>query len=200
MATGALVLTGLAWTVADAGNRFREWVAGAPSTPGPDRSGRSSDPSPSQPSASGPDADADGRTPQASEPSPAPPGTPRPIGLVLQRLDAKNSLSFQKPYQRDDREGDIRFDCEDAGCALESDTSVFIQMFTHEGVSLDECRLMLAPAGQRRWTLASVPVGGQICVKHASGDIALLTVQTKSTGLPELASVTMDMTIWRDAA
>ncbi|CAL9289613.1 serine/threonine-protein kinase [Streptomyces sp. SudanB52_2052] len=202
VATGALVLTGLAWTVADAGNRFREWVAGAPSTPGPDRSGRSSDPSPSpsQPSASGPDADADGRTPQASEPSPAASGTPRPIGLVLQRLDAKNSLSFQKPYQRDDREGDIRFDCEDAGCALESDTSVFIQMFTHEGVSLDECRLMLAPADQRRWTLASVPVGGQICVKHASGDIALLTVQTKSTGLPELASVTMDMTIWRDAA
>ncbi|CAM5653463.1 Serine/threonine-protein kinase PknD [Streptomyces afghaniensis] len=30
---GALVLTGLAWMVADAGNRFGDWVAGAPSRP-----------------------------------------------------------------------------------------------------------------------------------------------------------------------
>jgi hypothetical protein len=175
-------------------------VAGAPSTPGPDGSRRSPDPSTARPSDSGPAAESGGRTPRAAKPSATASGTPRPIGRVLQRLDAKNSLSFREPYQRDDREGDIRFDCEDAGCALESDTSVFVQMFTDEGVSLDECRLMLAHADRRRWPLASVPVAGQICVRHASGDIALLTVQTKSTALPELAFLTMDMTIWRDAA
>ncbi|MFF8938366.1 serine/threonine-protein kinase [Streptomyces paradoxus] len=197
---GVVALGGLLWTVQDAGNRFRDWVAGAPSTPGPDTPGRSADSPTTSPSASGPAADAEGRTPQASKPSPTVSGTPRPIGLVLQRLDAKSSLSFEKPFQRDDREGDIRFDCENAGCALESDTSVFVQMFTDEAVSLDECRLMLAHADRRRWPLASVPVGGQICVQHASGDIALLAVQTKSTALPELAALTMDMTIWRDAA
>ncbi|MFJ5727376.1 serine/threonine-protein kinase [Streptomyces paradoxus] len=197
---GVMGLGGLLWTVQDAGNRFYDWVAGAPSTPGPDTPGRSADSPTASPSASGPAADAEGRTPQASKPSPAVSGTPRPIGLVLQRIDGKSSLSFAKPFQRDDREGDIRFDCEDTGCALESDTSVFVQMFTDEAVSLDECRLMLAHADQRRWPLASVPVGGQICVQHASGDIALLAVQTKSTALPELAALTMDMTIWRDAA
>ena len=197
---GVVALGGLLWTVQDAGNRFRDWVAGAPSTPGPDTSGRSADSPTASPSASGRAADAEGRTPQAPEPSPTASGTPRPIGRVLQRLDAKSSLDFEKPFQRDDREGDIRFDCEDTGCALESDTSVFVQMFTDEAVSLDECRLMLAHADQRRWPLASVPVGGQICVKHASGDIALLTVQTKSTALPELAALTMDMTIWRRSA
>ncbi|GHC52741.1 hypothetical protein RFN57_36235 [Streptomyces violaceochromogenes] len=56
------------------------------------------------------------------------------------------------------------------------------------------------PTGRRRRPLASVPVGGQICVRHASGDIALLTVQTKQTALPELAALTMDMAIRRRAA
>ncbi|PTH89762.1 serine/threonine protein kinase [Streptomyces sp. A244] len=197
---GVVALGGLLWAVQDAGDKFRDWVAGAPSTPGPDTSGRSADPSTASPSASGAAADAEGRTPQAPESSPTAAGTPRPIGRVLQRLDAKSSLSFEEPFQRDDREGDIRFDCENAGCAVESDTSVFVQMFTDEGVSLDECRLMLAHADQRRWPLASVPVGGQICVRHDSGDIALLTVQVKSTALPELAALTMDMTIWRRSA
>ncbi|MZF88492.1 serine/threonine-protein kinase [Streptomyces sp. SID5643] len=197
---GVVALGGLLWAVQDAGNTFGDWVAGAPSTPGPGPSGRSAGPSTASPPASGRAADAEGGTPQASKPSPTASGTPRPIGLVLQRLDAKNSLSFEKPFQREDRKGDIRFDCENTGCALESDTSVFVQMFTDEAVSLDECRLMLAHADQRRWPLASVPVAGQICVKHESGDIALLTVQTKSTALPELAALTLDMTIWRRAA
>jgi hypothetical protein len=199
-AVAVVAIGGLLWTVQDAGNRFRDWVAGAPATPDPDRTGRSADPSTASPSASGPVVDAEGRTPQASEPSPTASGTPRPIGLVLQRLDAKSSLSFEKPFQRDDPDGDIRFDCEDVGCALKSDTSVFVQIFTDEGVSLDECGPMLAHADRHRWPLASVPVGGQICVKHASGDIALLTVQTKQTALQELAALTVDMTIWRAAS
>ncbi|MFF5515747.1 serine/threonine-protein kinase [Streptomyces coeruleorubidus] len=200
---GALVLTGLAWTVADAGNRFRDWVAGAPSTPGPEKSGRSSTPESSTgaPSASGPASGAGGGTPEASRPTPAATKSPQVIAQAPLLLNAESSLSFDRPLRRDDRKGDIRFDCGDPSCELESDTSVFVQMFTDEAVSLDECRLLLGGADRpHRWTLASVAAGSQICVKHSSGDIALLVVQTKSTALPELASLMVDMTVWKKAA
>ncbi|MFH9059841.1 serine/threonine-protein kinase [Streptomyces coeruleorubidus] len=195
---GALVLTGLAWTVADAGNRFRDWVAGAPSTPGPEKSGRSSAPESSRsPSASA----AGGGAPEASRPTPAASKSPQVIAQAPLLLNAKSSLSFDRPLRRDDRKGDIRFKCENPSCELESDTSVFVQMFTDEAVSLDECRLLLGGADRpHRWTLASVAAGSQICVKHSSGDIALLVVQTKSTALPELASLMVDMTVWKKAA
>ncbi|MFF9804575.1 serine/threonine-protein kinase [Streptomyces coeruleorubidus] len=203
LTAGALVLTGLAWTVADAGNRFRDWVAGAPSTRGPEESGRSSGPESSTgaPSASGAASGAGGGTPEASRPSPAASKSPQVIAQAPLLLNAESSLSFERPLRRDDRKGDIRLDCASAGCALESDTSVFVQMFTDEAVSLDECRLLLRGADRRHsWTLASVAAGSQICVKHSSGDIALLVVQTKSTALPELAFLTVDMTVWKEAA
>ncbi|MER5835642.1 serine/threonine-protein kinase, partial [Streptomyces sp. NPDC002130] len=78
VAAGALVLTGLAWTVADAGSRFGEWVAGAPSTPGPQESGRASGPASSSASegrtgASG----ADSRTPAGVAPSPTKSASPQ---------------------------------------------------------------------------------------------------------------------------
>ncbi|MDQ0752370.1 serine/threonine protein kinase [Streptomyces africanus] len=201
---GALVLTGLVWTVTDAGNRFRDWVAGAPSTPGPGKSGRSSAPESSAgaPSASGPasGAEAGGGTPEASRPSPAASKSPQVATQASLLLTAKTSLSLERPLWRDDRKGDIRFNCENPSCELESDTSVFVQMFTDEAVSLDECRLLLGAADRHRWTLASVAADSQICVKHPSGDIALLVVQTKSTALPELGSLMVDMTVWKKAA
>ncbi|MFF6911909.1 hypothetical protein [Streptomyces sp. NPDC012466] len=115
-------------------------------------------------------------------------------------LTPENSLSFRKPFMRDDRKGDIRFDCKSVGCAVESDTSVFLQLFGKSGATLDECRLMLASADRHRWTLAGAAAGSEICVKHSNGDIALLVLQTKQTALPEVAALTVDMTIWRDAA
>ncbi|MFJ4567169.1 hypothetical protein ACIP4U_26390 [Streptomyces caelestis] len=72
-------------------------------------------------------------------------------------------------------------------------------MSTDEAVSLDECRFLLGGAERHRWPLASVAAGSQICVKHPSGDIALLVVQTKSTALPELAFLMVDMTVWKKA-
>ncbi|MDN0200720.1 hypothetical protein [Streptomyces sp. S.PNR 29] len=118
----------------------------------------------------------------------------------LRRLDAKTSLDFEEPVQREDRKGDIRFDCEEAGCALESDTSVFVQLFGASGASLDECRLLLASADSHRLPLAAAANGSEICVKHSSGDIALLVLRTKSTALPEIAFLQLDMTVWRAAA
>jgi serine/threonine protein kinase len=203
---GALVLTGFAWLVADAGDRFRDWVAGAPSTPGPEDSERSSA-SGSSASASAPTsgggADSSGtggRTPEASKPSSTMSESPQVVSQAPLMLDAKTSLSFDKPLWREDRKGDIRFDCKEAGCALDSDTSVFVQLFGKSGATLDECRLMLASADRHRWPLAAAAAGSEICVKRSSGDIALLVIQTKSTALPELAFLQLDMTIWRKAA
>ncbi|MDF3141332.1 MULTISPECIES: serine/threonine-protein kinase [unclassified Streptomyces] len=199
---GVLVLSGFAWMVSDAGGRFRDWVAGAPSTPGPKESEGSSTPESSagSPSASGHGSGAGDGTSDAAQPSPTASKSPQAVPYPLQRLDAKSSLSFKEPVQREDRKGDIRFDCKDVGCALDSDTSVFVQLFGASGASLDECRLLLASADRRRWPLAGAANGSQICVKHSSGDIALLVLQTKSTALPELAFLQLDMTIWREAA
>ncbi|MFH8798739.1 serine/threonine-protein kinase [Streptomyces sp. NPDC017936] len=201
---GALVLTGLTWTVTDAGDRFRDWVAGAPSTPGPEESARSSTASP-PPSASaagagGGRSGTDGGTPGASRSSPAASRSPQTVAHPLLQLDANTSLSFDEPVQREDRKGDIRFGCEEAGCALESDTSVFVQMFGEPGTTLDDCRLFTRSADSHRLPLAAAANGSEICVKNPAGDIALLVLQTKSTALPELAFLQLDMTVRRTAA
>ncbi|MGW6789966.1 serine/threonine-protein kinase [Streptomyces chartreusis] len=197
--TAVALLTGLVWTLPDARDRFRDWVSGGSATPGPARSSASS-------TASVPASDkgTDAKSPKDTKPSPSPTASasPGPIANSPLWLDAKSSLSFTKPFQRRDRKGDIRFDCKDAGCSLDSDSSVFVQIFddTGAGVSLDECRLLLASADRHRWPLAAAANGSQICVRHSSGDIALLVLQQKSTALPDLAFLLLDMTIWRKAA
>ncbi|MBZ9642355.1 serine/threonine-protein kinase [Streptomyces sp. PSKA30] len=200
---GALLLMGLAWTVADAGDRFGDWVAGSRSTPGPADSARSSASSSASAPASegsGQTSGADGRTPEGSQPSSTASKSPQPVVSPLQWLDAKNSLSFKEPVQREDRKGDIRFDCQEAGCALESDTSVFTLMLDGPGATLDDCRLFAGASDTRHLSLAAAANGSEICVKHSSGDIALLVIQTKSTALPDIAFLNVDMTIWRAAA
>ncbi|MFJ3616696.1 serine/threonine-protein kinase [Streptomyces iakyrus] len=198
-AAGALVLTGLAWVVADAGSRFGEWVAGAPSTPGPRESGRSSESASASEGRTGASGTGS-RDSETSAPSPTKSASPQAEVHAPLMLTPDNSLSFREPFMRDDRKGDIRLDCESVGCAVESDTSVFLQLFGKSGATLDECRLMLASADRRSWTLAGAAAGSEICVRHSDGDIALLVLQTKSTARPELAQVMLDMTIWRDAA
>ncbi|MFD0437536.1 serine/threonine-protein kinase [Streptomyces chartreusis] len=200
--TAVALLTGLVWMLPDARDRFRDWASGGSATPGPNGSTRSSESS--EASARASEEATDARTPKDAKPSPSPtaPASPGPIANSPLWLDAKSSLSFTKPFQRWDRKGDIRFDCKDAGCSLDSDTSVFVQIFddTGAGVSLDECRLLLASADRHRWPLAAAANGSQICVKHSSGDIALLVLQTKATALPDLAFLQLDLTIWRKAA
>ncbi|MGW4543115.1 protein kinase domain-containing protein [Streptomyces chartreusis] len=200
--TAVALLTGLVWMLPDARDRFRDWASGGSATPGPNGSTRSSESA--EASARASEEATDARTPKDAKPSPSPtaPASPGPIANSPLWLDAKSSLSFTKPFQRWDRKGDIRFDCKDAGCSLDSDTSVFVQIFddTGAGVSLDECRLLLASADRHRWPLAAAANGSQICVKHSSGDIALLVLQTKATALPDLAFLQLDMTIWRKAA
>ncbi|WP_369173555.1 serine/threonine-protein kinase [Streptomyces sp. R28] len=202
VAAGALVLSGFAWMVSDAGDRFRDWVAGAPSTSGPQESEGSSTPdsSAASPSASGHGAGAGDGTPAAAQPSPTVSTSPQATPYPLVWLDGKSSVSFKDPEDmRKDRKGDIRLVCGQT-CALESDTSEFALLYTKPGATLDSCRIALSDPEGRRLPLAATANGSEICIKHSSGDIALFVIQTQSTALPKIAFVTANMTIWREAA
>ncbi|MGK5629373.1 serine/threonine-protein kinase [Streptomyces sp. URMC 123] len=219
---GVLLLTGLAWTLVEAVGKARSsWAS--PSASSDTASGKASDTSSdassasdtassssasgssSAPSSSGASSGAasagsGGAAPGASRPSPAAPKAPQAVPYPFQWLDAKTSLSIKEPVRHEDNKGDIRFDCKEAGCALESDTSVMTMLFSKPGASFDSCRLALTGADSHRLPLAAAAAGSEICVKHSSGDIALLVVQTKSTALPKIAFMTADMTVWRAGA
>ncbi|MFE7232831.1 serine/threonine-protein kinase [Streptomyces sp. NPDC057596] len=198
---GALLLAGLTWTTMDAANRLRhsgaDRGATASSTPPPEGSARSSASS----SAATPTSAAADRAPGPSHPSSTVSKPPRAIPYPGISLDQNNSLDIKKAVERSDRKGDIRFGCKEVGCELESDTSVMVLMVGKPGATFDECRLFTdAAASQafdRRIQLAATAAGSEICVKHPSGDIALLVIDVKSTALPELGFVRADMTVWR---
>ncbi|GAA2385756.1 serine/threonine-protein kinase [Streptomyces glaucosporus] len=210
VAAGALLLTGLGWTVVNMVDQLRRLDISGPSTPGPDASARPSESS----DASAPDArdsrgsgdsgGDDGRAPDASGPPSTAPsaasGQPQAVPYALQRLNEKNSLDIKEPGgQRKDRKGDIRFVCGDTSCSLESDTSVIGVSYGKPGASLETCRSVLDGAESHSLPLAVVATGSEICVKHPSGDIALLVVQVKSTALPDsgVSFLMADMTVWR---
>jgi hypothetical protein len=119
-------------------------------------------------------------------------------------LRRANSLSLNEPMLPEDRTGDIRLDCEDdVDCALQSDTSRFVQLFNGKAASPEACRHLLGGATgpeYRTWTLAAADEGTQICVGNDSGDIAALTIQVKQTALREEAFLQLGMTVWRKAA
>ncbi|MER7109839.1 serine/threonine-protein kinase [Streptomyces sp. NPDC000229] len=194
---GALVLTGLTWL---GGHRFGlgEGAADTPaSAPGPTKSARSTAP----PSSTPPTA---GGSPRALQPAPNAALAPGADVRSPVWLNEKNSLSLREPMLRDDRAGDIRLDCEDGvDCALQSDTSVFLQMFNGKAASLDACRHLLSGAtgsAYRTWSLAAADDGTQFCVKNASGDIGILAIQVKQTAIREAAFLQLSMNVWRKAA
>ncbi|MDX2824079.1 serine/threonine protein kinase [Streptomyces ipomoeae] len=205
VAAGAVLVAGLAWTVRETTNRLRDRDTTTSSTTGPTTSERSSEPSSTSESASGAGG---GTAEEASRPSPTAPSTPRPRAYPQQWLDEKRALDIQKPNNLEDTKGDadaIRFVCENVGCALESDTSAMVLLYSDPGATLDSCRTALTGAGaeSRELPLAAAAVGSEICVKHPSGDIALLVIQVKSTALwdkPGISFLTADMTVWRAAA
>ena len=116
-------------------------------------------------------------------------------------LDAKQSVGLKDPGKGlKGGTGDIRFSCETQGCELESDTSVFVQMYGKPGTTLDDCRLFLQHSKQHRLPLNTVANGTEICVRSASGDIALYEVTTKSTAVRDYAFLLGNLTLWRGAA
>ncbi|MFB6671841.1 serine/threonine-protein kinase [Streptomyces sp. NPDC056390] len=209
-----LVLSVLAWTVMDATGVFRDrgdtGSDGTSTSAGadPSTSAGASASSSASPQAAGETSGADGNgADEESDKAGDTAGDPATAGRVRgephsgQWLDAKNSLSFNDPYQRKDRKGDIRFTCaKDASCALESDTSVFVMIFGEPGADLEECRRLTSGQKTHRLTLAAAASGTEICVRHRNGDIALLVIQTKSTAMPDIAFLSTDMTVWRRGA
>lgn len=203
VAAAVLLLTGLTWTVSTLADRVGHRGAATSSASGPEGSERSSSSTPVPPGGPrrtpGPAAEAGDTAPETSRAPSAPPARPRAVAYPLQWLDAKNSLSVEEPVERKNRTGDIRLVCAERGCALESRTSVMTMLYTDPGATLDTCRAVLDSADSHRLPLAAAAAGSEICVKHPSGDIALLVIQVKSTALPAsgVSFVTADMTVWR---
>ncbi|PWI20411.1 serine/threonine protein kinase [Streptomyces sp. Act143] len=199
---GVLLITGLVWQARQNTDDTRDRDTASSSTPDPTRSGRSA--GSSAKGADAADAAAGNSTEEGASPSPTESGPPRAHAYPQQRLDEDNSLYIHadKPGTRDDRKGDIRLTCKEIGCALESDSSHMVQMFGDPGTTFDECRLLLGGAKGdefRDWTLTSAAAGTEYCVKHPSGDIALLVIQLKSTAMwdtPGMSSLYVDMTVW----
>ncbi|MGW0748341.1 serine/threonine-protein kinase [Streptomyces sp. NPDC002587] len=197
---GAVLLTGLTWLGKGAADRMRELDASRAKPGGPAAAGQVT---PSGPTASAGSAGSagGGEAPKPSGSAPGPTRPPKPLahphpGL---RLDEKNSIGIKDPVRRDDLTGDIRLNCEVTGCQLVSDTSVFTMLYAEPGTgSLDTCSLLTRAATSKEFPLAAAAGGSEICVRHPSGDIALLVIQIKSTQYVKgtSGSVTADMTVW----
>ncbi|MEV0989874.1 serine/threonine-protein kinase [Streptomyces sp. NPDC049949] len=186
----AALLTGLAWTVMDAADRARQRSAAAATSPGPASGGKATGSA-----GAGGSGGAASSTPEASKP-------PAPVPYPQVRLDEKNSIGIKDPVRREDRTGDIRLECEKNSCELVSDTSVIVQLFADPGTgNLDTCGLLTKAATQHKLPLAASAPGTEICVRHPSGDVALLVIQIKPVvRLPDLPGwITADMTVWRAA-
>ncbi|MEV6729819.1 serine/threonine-protein kinase [Streptomyces sp. NPDC051364] len=190
----AALLTGLAWTVMDAAERVRERNAAAAMSPGPASGGKATGAGGAGGSiGSGGSGGSATSTPKASKP-------PAPVPFPQVRLDERNSIGIKDPVRREDRTGDIRLDCEKNSCALASDASVLVQLYADPGTgNLDTCGLLTKAATQHELPLAASAPGTEICVRHPSGDIALLVIQTKPVvRLPDLPGwISADMTVWR---
>ncbi|MGW3322935.1 serine/threonine-protein kinase [Streptomyces virginiae] len=134
-------------------------------------------------------------------PSPTPSVPPKAIPYPGLRLDDSNSVGIKEPVERATRSGDLRLSCDRVHCELQSDTSVIIQLSGKPNGSLDSCRAALDGKGTRKQPLDGAAAGSEFCVKHQSGDIALLVLTIKSTPrLEDLPSfLVADMTVWRAA-
>lgn len=177
---GALLVAGLAWTVMEAGDRNGRPEALGSSTPLPGASTKA----PASSKGFGTTSASGRRTPGTADSSATVSESPKPQAYPLLWLDEKQSLDIKEPVDRDDVKGDIRFVCGSVTCALESDTSVIGMLYTDRpGATLDSCRIALGVASGHRLSLAAAAAGSEICIKHRSGDIALLVIQVKSTAL-----------------
>ncbi|MGI5456828.1 protein kinase domain-containing protein [Streptomyces sp. CA-249302] len=199
VSAGVLLMAGLAWLLKDAMDGIRDRDTASSSTAGATGGGGSSASSSSgsgAKSGSGSAAGSGGGTGSSSGGSASPEALPYPFRWI----DEKNSLNLREPIEPKNAKGDIRLDCKDAGCALDSRTSVITQLTGRPGATYDTCRTALTGVKSHSLGLAWAAKGSEICVRNRSGDIALLVIQVKSTALwdtPGMSFVTADMTVWR---
>ncbi|MFD4938226.1 serine/threonine-protein kinase [Streptomyces virginiae] len=191
------VLLGTAWSVVDrAADNLRDRVKS------PTAKGTSAGPAGS---ASGDptrkSAEAGSQAGPTPSPSPTPSVAPKAFPYPALRLNDSNSVGIKEPVERATRSGDLRLACGRGNCELQSDTSVIVQLSGKPNGSLESCRAALDGKGRRSQSLDSAAAGSEFCVKHQSGDIALLVLAIKSTpwmdNLPSF--LVADMTVWRVA-
>ncbi|MET8766192.1 protein kinase [Streptomyces sp. NPDC004658] len=195
VAGGALLVALLAWSVMDAKNRSGGREAADSRTTATGQSPRASA---SASGAASDSRDSSGGAARSSAPTPSQPQA-EPYAPLM--VDAKHPMSIEDPFGKPKNDkGAIRFGCKTSSCELESGGSVFVQMVGGHGTTLDECRLFLKHATAHRLSLAASAAGTEICIKHPSGDIALFTIQTKSTAMPDIGFVMGDLAVWRNAA
>ncbi|MFJ6049071.1 serine/threonine-protein kinase [Streptomyces sp. NPDC092307] len=191
------LLLGVAWSVVDkAADNVRD-RAKSPTTKG--TSAGSAGSASGDPTLKSTDA-----APKSSpSPSPTPSAPPKPIPYPALTLREENSISIKEPVERAARSGDLRLTCGRVDCDLESDTSVIVQLSGKPNGSLDSCRAALEGRTEKSRSLMLAASGSEFCVKHQSGDIALLVLTLKSMPVMSLEDVSsfviVDMTVWRAA-
>ncbi|MGW0707457.1 protein kinase domain-containing protein [Streptomyces sp. NPDC002643] len=197
---GVLLVTGLTWTVWRGTDLFRDRDTASASAPDSTASARGSSKSSSESSSKSRSTSGAGSgAPEVSDPSAAPSKAPQPQAFPQRWLDEERALSIEDP-DREGGDGDIRFVCEDVGCALESDTTDIRLLYSEPGATLDTCRTAFAGTESHDLPLPAVAAGSEICVKNPAGDIGLLVVQVKSTALwdsPGISFLLADLTLWR---
>ncbi|MER5947174.1 protein kinase [Streptomyces sp. NPDC001904] len=202
-----LVLSGLVWTGLNPGGMFgrgkgdgdRDRVA-AGATPSGSASGTASGSGAEAKADTADDGTGKAAGTAGSGAASTPAAEPTVYGKSQMWLDAKNSLSFDDPYQRKDRKGEIRFSCEQAGCELTSDTAVFMQIFGKPDADREMCDLMTRTKTGKKshtWPLAASAVGTQFCVRSGDGRLASLVIDVKSTAMPDIAFLSVDMAYWK---
>ncbi|MFJ9664373.1 serine/threonine-protein kinase [Streptomyces sp. NPDC101219] len=208
-----------AWTVLDAvgdlgrggGERGRDTAASASGTPGPDADRTAGSGGAGKGTGEGTDADVDtdksgtgadadasaGRDTGAGADAD---GKPRAHGYSGLMLTPDDSLRYDDGTVYDNRKEDIRFSCSAVSCELESDTVVFTRVYGDPGDGThDMCDLMTANTKTRRVPTAAIAAGTEICVRDQDGNVGLLVVETKSTAIPKLGFLRVDLTVWRTA-
>lgn len=210
-----------AWTVLDAvgdlgrggGERGRDTAASASGTPGPDADRPAGSGGAGKGTGEGTDADVDtdksgtgagadadasaGRDTGAGGAADAD-GKPRAHGYSGLMLTPDNSLRYGDGTVYDNRKEDIRFSCSAVSCELESDTVVFTRVYGDPGDGThDMCDLMTANTKTRRVPTAAIAAGTEICVRDQDGNVGLLVVETKSTAIPKIGFLRVDLTVWR---
>ncbi|MFD5654461.1 serine/threonine-protein kinase [Streptomyces sp. NPDC127039] len=149
-------------------------------------------------STTGPGARSSGGTSDTAADGPTVGATaPQAHVYITPLLTQDNSVNIHNGEESKNRKGDVRFGCESAGCELTSDTSVMVHNILGPGATYETCRQLTADQeASHELLLADKAAGSEICVKHRNGDIALMVIQTKSTALPDVGFVTMDLTVW----
>ncbi|MGW7220002.1 hypothetical protein [Streptomyces sp. NPDC054826] len=113
-------------------------------------------------------------------------------------LTPDNSLRYGDGTVYDNRKEDIRFSCSAVSCELESDTVVFTRVYGDPGDGThDMCDLMTANTKTRRVPTAAIAAGTEICVRDQDGNVGLVVVETKSTAIPKIGFLRVDLTVWR---